>query len=165
MTKKIKTGFNKIDLLRLSVGIIYLWFGVLKFSPELSPAEELAKNTISLLTYGLISDPVAYLILAVWETVIGLFLIFNFCLRFTVVLALIHMIGTFVPLILISDITFNELPWSLTLVGQYIMKNLVVVSALISIFPYKSGEITKMKSTGLLANLNSEFKKFYKFRY
>ena len=64
-----------ILLLRISVGLIFIWFGVLKFFPTLSPAETLASDTISLLTFGLISGETAMIILAAWETLIGLGLI------------------------------------------------------------------------------------------
>jgi uncharacterized membrane protein YphA (DoxX/SURF4 family) len=33
-------------LLRVSLGIVFLWFGILKFFPSASPAEELASRTI-----------------------------------------------------------------------------------------------------------------------
>ena len=142
----LNSGIRKKDLLRYSIAVIYIWFGALKFFPELSPAEELAKSTISILTFHFISNPVLYSILAVWETLIGVFLIFNLFPRWIITLALIHMLGTFTPLLIVSDVTFKELPFSLTLVGQYIMKNLVVISALIAIYPSKNSIQEKINS-------------------
>lgn len=43
-----------ITLLRLSVGLVFLWFGFLKFIPGLSPAEELATKTVDGLSFGLV---------------------------------------------------------------------------------------------------------------
>src|SRR5262245_57247783 len=43
-----------ITLLRLSLGLVFLGFGVLKFDPGLSPAEGLAKETMDKLTLGLV---------------------------------------------------------------------------------------------------------------
>ncbi|MFS4454965.1 DoxX family membrane protein [Maribacter sp. 2304DJ31-5] len=126
---------KKLNLLRYSIGIIYLWFGVLKFFPELSPAESLAKETISILTFGLVPQNISYITLAVWEVLIGILLLLNIYLRIVVVAALIHMLGTFMPLIVVADTAFNELPMTLTLVGQYIMKNLVIASGLLLIYP------------------------------
>lgn len=136
--QKYRVGRN--TLLRISIGVIYLWFGLLKFFPDHGPAEELAKTTISLLSVGVLSDASAYGMLAFWETLVGAFLIFGICPRYTITAALIHMAGTFMPFVVVSDATFNQLPLSLTLTGQYIMKNLVVVSALISLYPFKRAE-------------------------
>ena len=66
---------SRITLLRVSIGIVYLWFGVLKFFHGVSPAEELAKETITLLTFGLIPPDLSLLLLAIWETALGVFLI------------------------------------------------------------------------------------------
>ena len=41
-----------VGVLRTNVGIVFFWFGVLKFFPALSPAEDLAGRTISALSFG-----------------------------------------------------------------------------------------------------------------
>ena len=64
-----------ITLLRVSVGIVFLWFGVLKFFPNLSPAQDLATHTISVLTFGIVPPNISLPVLAAWEVVIGLGLI------------------------------------------------------------------------------------------
>ena len=66
---------NGIVLLRISMGIVFLWFGALKFFPGLSPAQTLAGNTISILSFGLFTPESAVFILAVWECLIGVGLI------------------------------------------------------------------------------------------
>jgi uncharacterized membrane protein YkgB len=118
-----------IFLLRISIGIIFLWFGVLKFFPGLSPAEGLAFDTIQLLTFGLL--PKAFIIygLATWETLIGLGLIFNRFMRETLLLLYLQMLGTLSPIILFPAEVFTHFPYALTMEGQYIFKNLVVISA------------------------------------
>ena len=62
------------NLLALSIGLTYLWFGLLKFFPGLSPAEDLAQNTIDTLSFGLIPAELSLIFLAIWETAIGLLL-------------------------------------------------------------------------------------------
>ena len=119
-----------ITALRISIGIIYLWFGMLKFFPGVSPAEDLAKETIRLLTFGLISPPLSLVLLAVWETMIGLLLLSGFFKRATIALVVSHMICTFTPLFILPQLSFSNLPYGLTLVGQYIIKNIVIVSGL-----------------------------------
>ncbi|WP_242528074.1 hypothetical protein [Allomuricauda sp. CAU 1633] len=117
----------------ISIGLVYLWFGMLKFFPDLSPAEGFAKSTIHVLTFGLIPDEVSIVLLALWETWIGVFLIFNVARRTVVLLALVHIIFTFTPLLFFPDQVFNEGPLYLTLLGQYIIKNLVIIAALVSL--------------------------------
>jgi uncharacterized membrane protein YphA (DoxX/SURF4 family) len=116
-------------LLRLSVGLVFLWFGVLKFFPGLSPAQDLAGNTINTLTFGLITPPAANLILAVWESLIGLGLITGKFMRPTLLLLFFQMMGTITPVFLYPSEVFTRIPYAPTLEGQYIIKNLVLISA------------------------------------
>lgn len=116
-------------LLRISVGIIFFWFGFLKFFPGLSPAETLATRTIEVMTGGLLTPHVALTLLAIWETVIGLGLIFGKALRTTLFLLFLQMPGTISPMFLFPELTFQQVPFVLTIEGQYIVKNLVLVSA------------------------------------
>jgi uncharacterized membrane protein YkgB len=41
-----------VPFIRISLGIVFLWFGVLKFIPGMSPAEHLAGQTIERLSFG-----------------------------------------------------------------------------------------------------------------
>ncbi|MFC4219140.1 hypothetical protein [Flagellimonas marina] len=120
------------SLLAISIGLVYLWFGALKFFPDLSPAEELAKSTVHVLTFGLIPDGVALILLALWETWIGIFLVFNVARKTVVFMALVHIIFTFTPLVFFPDQVFSGGMPFLTLLGQYIIKNLIIIAALFS---------------------------------
>lgn len=120
---------NGILLLRISLGIVFLWFGVLKFFPGVSPADQIATETISKLTFGLIQPNVSIIILAIWETSIGIGLLTGKYLRITLLLLFVQMIGTMTPLILFTTETFTRFPFVPTLEGQYIIKNLVLISA------------------------------------
>jgi uncharacterized membrane protein YkgB len=126
------TGFMArygVTLLRISVGIVFLWFGFLKFFPGLSPAAELASRTIDILSFGLLSPRLALMILAAWECAVGIGLIFGLYLRVTLFLLWLQMIGTVMPLALFPEEVFAQVPYAPTLEGQYIIKNLVLVSA------------------------------------
>jgi uncharacterized membrane protein YphA (DoxX/SURF4 family) len=126
------TSFMKrygILFLRISVGIVFLWFGVLKFFPGLSPAQEIATVTIERLTFGFIQANVALIILAIWETLIGIGLISGIFLRVTLFLLFAQMLGTMTPLFLFPAETFTRFPYAPTFEGQYIIKNLVLISA------------------------------------
>ncbi len=118
-----------VPFLRVSLGIVFLWFGFLKFFPGLSPADQLASRTISALTLGIVPGDVAVLVLAVWECAIGLGLILGVFLRLTLLLLFLQMLGTFTPLLLFPDETFTRFPYVPTLEGQYIIKNLVLIAA------------------------------------
>jgi DoxX. len=119
--------------LRLALGVVFLWFGALKLVPGLSPAETLAGRTIETLTFGLVPTPVAVLVLAVWECLIGLGLLSGRFLRATLLLLFVQMLGTITPLLLFPSETFTHFPWAPTLEGQYIIKNVVLVTAAIII--------------------------------
>jgi uncharacterized membrane protein YkgB len=118
-----------VTLLRISLGIVFLWFGALKFFPELSPAEELATRTIEVLTLGIIQPAVSRPALAVWECLIGLGLITNRYLGATLALLVVQMLGTFTPLVLFPGETWVQFPIAPTMEGQYILKNVVLVGA------------------------------------
>ncbi len=144
MTSQFTSRFNGIDAaitawmgrhgvvyLRVSLGIVFFWFGVLKFFPGLSPAQDLAANTISLLSFGLVGPSVSVPVLAAWECAIGLGLLHGGYLRSTLLLLWLQMLGTLTPLVLFPSDTFTRFPYAPTLEGQYIIKNLVLISAAI----------------------------------
>lgn len=128
-----KTVERWLIILRISIGIIYVWFGALKFFPGVSPAEALAKETIHQLTFRLIGPELSLLLLAIWETAVGVLLMSGFYSKVVIRIVLVHMICTFSPLFLLPGISFTSAPFALTLVGQYIIKNIVIVSALFAI--------------------------------
>lgn len=124
---------NKFCLLRISIGVVFFWFGMLKFFPGLSPAQDLAIQTIHKLTLGVFSDLFVLNALAVWEVIIGIGLITGKFSRLVVNLLLVHMAGTFAPLFLFPELMFTRAPYGLSLEGQYIIKNLVFVAAAVVI--------------------------------
>lgn len=125
---------NSHRFLRWSIGIIYIMYGGLKFFPLHSPAEQLAVDTIEKLTLGLCTGKPAIFALAVMETLLGLCLVFGFRLKWTVYAAVAHMMGTFLPIFFFPEQIFSSAPLSLSLVGQYILKNIVIVGALLVLY-------------------------------
>ena len=114
-------------LLRYSLAIIFLWFGLLK-AFGMSPAAELVAHTV----YWFPPD-VFVPILGLWEAAIGVGLLFRPLVRVALFLLFIQMPGTALPLVLLPDVCFSSFPLGLTLEGQYIIKNLAVISAAIVI--------------------------------
>lgn len=113
-----------VGILRVVLGIVFVWFGALKFVPGLSPAEELLRNTVYFVPPELFQP-----ILAVWEVAIGIGLLFGWWMRVTLALLFLQMAGTVLPLIVLPQVCWNQFPFVLTLEGQYIVKNIVLIAA------------------------------------
>lgn len=118
-----------LTALRIALGIVFLWFGALKFFPGLSPAADLASRTIETLTGGLVPASIALPVLALWESAIGVGLLAGRWMRATLLLLFVQMLGTITPLFLFPDETWIRFPIAPTLEGQYIIKNVVLVAA------------------------------------
>ncbi len=117
-------AFTGLTFLRVALGVIFFWFGVLKFFPGLSPAENLVRNTVYFI------DPDIFIpILATWEALIGVGLITGKFMRLTLLLLFLQMPGTALPLLILPDVVWNVFPYGLTIEGQYIVKNLVLIGA------------------------------------
>jgi uncharacterized membrane protein YkgB len=118
-----------VFFLRVSIGVVFLWFGVLKFVPGLSPADRIATDTTAILTGGLITGDLARVMLAGLETIIGVGMISGRSMRLVLLLLFGQMAGTITPLVLFPELTWKTPPLVPTLEGQYILKNLVLVAA------------------------------------
>ena len=144
ISNKLDFGFHKlidrysIQLLELTIGLIYLLFGLLKLFPGGSPAEELATETMQVLTLNLVDANWLIKTLAIWEGFIGLSLIFRIKSKYLLNILLLHMGGTLSPIFIFPDQVFVYSPFGFTLVGQYIMKNFVIISATLVIFSKSS---------------------------
>jgi len=119
---------NATTLLRWSMGIVFVWFGALKLIPGLSPADGLIRASLSFL-------PLEYFmpVLAFWEIAIGVGFLLGRGMRVTIMLLFLQMGGTLLPLVLTPELVWTAFPFVLTLEGQYIIKNLVLVSAAVAI--------------------------------
>jgi uncharacterized membrane protein YkgB len=112
----------------LALGIVYLWFGVLKFFPNASPAEELVELTVERVSFGLLQAPWSIYLVAYWEVVLGMLLLTMKGRRIGALGVMLHLPFTFLPLVLFLELCFDGFP-ILTLLGQYIVKNLVLLVA------------------------------------
>ena len=113
---------------RISFGIIFIWFGILK-PLGISSAEPLVIATVPWLP---VFDGGTWVsIIGWWEVAIGIAFLFRRTIRVAVALLALQMVGTFMPLVLLPDVTFQagHFPYGPTLEGQYIIKNLMIISA------------------------------------
>lgn len=112
-----------LPLLRVGIAVVFVWFGALKIF-GISPAGELVANTVYWVPPELFVP-----VLGVWEVVIGLCLLYRPLIRLGILLLFLQMPGTFLPLVILPDVTFVTFPHALTVEGQYIIKNLVIIGA------------------------------------
>jgi uncharacterized membrane protein YkgB len=114
--------------LRISLGVIFIWFGILK-PFGLSPAEPLVVATVQWLPLFDSASWVA--VIGWWEVAIGVTFVFRKTIRIAIALLALQMAGTFMPLILLPEVTFQagHIPYGPTMEGQYIVKNLLILSA------------------------------------
>ena len=113
-----------ILLLRYSLAMIFIWFGLLK-PLGISPAQELVENTV----YWFDDKATFVNFLGWWEVVIGFTMCFRPLIRISIFLLFLQMPGTFLPLVLLPEVCFTDFPYGLTLEGQYIVKNLIIISS------------------------------------
>jgi uncharacterized membrane protein YkgB len=118
-------------LLRVALGLVFVWFGALKLLPGLSPAEPLVVATAEALARLAFFPPPELFVraLGVWEIVIGLGFLARPLLRPAIALLALQMPGTLLPLVLLPELCYTAAPLGLTLTGQYIVKNVVLVAA------------------------------------
>lgn len=128
---------HSVTLMRVALSIVYIWFGALKIF-GMSPAGELVEKTVHWF------KPEIFIpILGFCEVLIGIGLLVKRFIPYSVSLLLLHMIATFFPIFILNSSCFDAFPYCPTLVGQYIIKNIVLTSgALVVAGKYKS-EFTK----------------------
>ncbi len=122
-------GRFNVALLRISMGAVIFGFGVLKFFPGISPAEDLVLATTDLLTFGLVPGRVALVLFATLECSIGLSLITGWGLRFSIYLLALWVIGILSPVVLLPERLFSGPYHAPTLEGQYVLKDVILLTA------------------------------------
>lgn len=133
---ELSEGFDRLDrsiasllseeglaVLRYSLALLFIWFGALKLVGG-SPATAMVANTVYWFS------PMWFVpFLGVWEMIIGVCFLYRPLIRLALALLAPQMLGTFLPFLLLPEVTFQNFPFVLTLEGQYILKNLVIIGA------------------------------------
>lgn len=120
---------HSVAILRVSLGLVFLGFGILKFFPGISPIEDLATRTTSVLTLGILTGHNAMDFVAGLECIIGVCFIMGRFLRVGVWLMLAQMIGAMSPLFIFPGELFPGPSHAPTLAAQYILKDIILVAA------------------------------------
>src|SRR6266403_4394931 len=133
-----------VPALRLTLGLVFLWFGALKVF-GVSPITPMLRTT-----YSFMALPVFTALLGVWEILIGLGLVFKLALRQTLCLMCLHLVGTFTALWLAPSYFFlHGNPLVLTVNGEFVVKNLVFLTAG---FVVGANELSHSQKRGVSAN-------------
>ena len=116
-----------IPILRGSVAVVFIWFGALKMF-DTSPAADLVAATVYIVPPDLFVP-----VLGAWEVLIGVCLLYRPLIRLGIFLLFLQLPGTFLPIVLVPEVVFTTAPYALTVEGQYIIKNLVIIGAALAI--------------------------------
>lgn len=129
LDRRISAGMRRraAPAARIALGIVFVWFGILK-PLGVSAAEPLVLATVDWMP---IFPARTWLhVIGGWEVAIGVLFLFRPTVRLAIPLMLLQMAGTFLPLVVLPEVTFQpgRIPWGPTLEGQYILKNLVILA-------------------------------------
>ena len=110
--------------LRVALGVVFIWFGSLKIA-DASPVARLVADIVPVL-----SDRAAVITVGIVEVVVGVGLITGLAIRFMLGLFFAQMLGTFMVLVLEPELSFRGgNPLRLTTLGEFVVKNLVLLTA------------------------------------
>ena len=115
-----------LHLLSISMGLVFVWFGALKLA-GMSPAEPLIRDTLDFLPSTVVSPLI--LLLAIWEVAIGIGFLSGKAKRVVLIMLLLQMAGAMSPLILAAERLWQTFPLVWTLEGQYVFKDIILISA------------------------------------
>lgn len=122
-------GRASITTLRIALGAVFLLFGLLKFFDNVSPAERISVRTVESLTFDLLTGDTARIVVATLEVSIGVLMISGMFQRLGLVLLGMAMVGILAPLVLFPEDLFAGRFHAPTLLGQYVIKDIVLLGA------------------------------------
>ncbi len=121
-----KTFLNKYGYARLALFIIYFWFGILKVF-MVSHANPLVTDLLNVTFLHFIPVHTFLILFGIFEMIIGVMALIKKCNKTFFILVVLHLITTAMPLFMLVDTSWSS--WFVpTLVGQYIIKNLALLS-------------------------------------
>ncbi|MDT4987491.1 MAG: putative oxidoreductase [Micromonosporaceae bacterium] len=113
-----------VTLLRISVGVVFIWFGALKITGA-TPVAKLVAATVPILPANVFVPA-----LGAFEVVLGLALLIGRHLDLVAVLLVAHLTGTFLVLVMEPNAAFEHgNPLMLTMTGEFVIKNIVLIAA------------------------------------
>ena len=136
---------HSVAVLRVAVGLVFFGFGVLKYFPGVSPAQNLTEATTHILFFGLVPGRVCMVVVATLECVIGLSLIAGRPMRVAIWLLGTEFVGILSPLVLLPGRLFSGPHHVPTLEGQYVLKDIILVGAamVIAAATFRGGRLVR----------------------
>ncbi|WP_196809083.1 hypothetical protein [Conexibacter woesei] len=136
---------HSVTALRIAVGAVFLGFGVLKYFPGVSPAQDLTEATTHILFLGLVPGDVAIVVVATMECFIGICLLANRGMRAAVWVLAGEFVGILSPLVLLPGRLFAGPHHAPTLEGQYVLKDLILITAgmVIAAASFRGGRLVR----------------------
>ncbi|MEY4382861.1 MAG: hypothetical protein RI995_403 [Bacteroidota bacterium] len=119
---------------RVMIALVYAWFGLLKIVGT-SPAEGLVTDLFNVTLLGVMSSSQFVISLGVFECLLGLSWLIPAFTKLSFYVLIFHLITTFMPIVLLPNATWTSF-FSLTLVGQYIVKNVVLFASAFFVFKF-----------------------------
>ena len=119
---------------RIAIFIVFFWFGLLKVI-GLSPAESLVTDLFNLTLKNFMPIEIFLPIFGLFECILGVLWLIPSLTRISFFTLCFHMLCTFLPMVFLINQTWQNF-LTLTLVGQYIMKNLVIIALGFLIWQY-----------------------------
>lgn len=124
MSKKIQV--NRLEWIgRISLFVVFFWFGILKVI-GVSPAHDLVVSLLEI-TMSFFPSEEFVIIFGIFEMIIGILFLIPKLSKVVLTILVLHMITTFLPLIMLPELSWQA-AFAPTLVGQYILKNVVIVA-------------------------------------
>lgn len=121
---------RSVFLLRIALGVTFIWFGALKLSGS-NPVFDIVYAS-----YPMLAEGIGNTILGIFEVVIGLGLMFEFFPVLTHIALAGHLLGTMLVFVLGPEVVFDPHFPFLTLAGEFVFKNVVLLMAGFVILKY-----------------------------
>lgn len=137
LEQHVLTGLraHSAQILRFSLGVVFLWFGVMKLMMNTPVTELLAA------TYTMLPVMETVIVLGVLEVFVAIGLLCGIFLRTTIAFTVLHLLGTFFTLALNPSLFFEPGQfWILTFEGEFIIKNVVLLAAALVIAGHQTHE-------------------------
>ena len=117
-------------LLRVALGVVFVWFGALKIA-NVTPVAGLVADTLAFVP---IPPELLLPALGAFEVVVGVLLIAGRLLRPVLAVLVAHLAGTFLVLVTLPGVAFQDgNPLLLTTEGEFVVKNLVLIAAALAV--------------------------------
>ena len=124
---------HSITVLRICMGVVIFVFGFVKYFPGVSPAQDLVLAVNRILTFGLMPDKLSLILFATVESLLGLSLITGWGLRVTIYPLALWALAILSPLVLLTAQLFSGPHHALSLMGQYVFKDIILLASVLVI--------------------------------